>query len=186
MSPLIANNPILSALWRYWDTKRGRRRMPLRSEIEPAEIPRLLPHLQLVEHVEGRGFRYRLSGSAIVQGYGFDATGKFTHEILTLARHKIASRHYSLVYKTARPLFARNRYVKGSFLQVMISRIILPLSLDGESVGMLLLAHTFAAPMPDEQLAPGAEREIDVDEYEFLEGPPTLSLVPPARIAAAR
>ena len=185
MSPLIANDPILSALWRYWDAKRGRRRMPLRSEIEPAEIPRLLPHLQLADRVEGKGFRYRLSGSAIVQGYGFDATGKFTQEILTPARHKIASGHYSLVFDTGRPLFARNGYVKGSFLLVMISRIILPLSLDGESVGMLLLGHTFASPTAEEK-APGLDGVIDGDEYEFLEGPPTLSLVPPVRIAAAR
>jgi hypothetical protein len=186
MSPLIANDPILSSLWRYWHAKRGRGRMPLRSEIDPAEIPRLLPHLQLVDRVEDKGFRYRLTGSAIAQGYGLDATGKFTQEILTPARHKIASRHYSLVFETARPLFARNRYVKGSFLLVMISRIILPLSLDGERVGMLLLGHSFASLTPEEQTVPGAEREIDSDEYQFLEGPPTLSLVPPARVAAVR
>ena len=185
MSPLIANDPILSSLWRYWDAKRGRRRMPLRSDIEPAEIPRLLPHLQLVDRVAGKGFRYRLTGSAIAQGYGFDATGKLTQEILTPARHKIASGHYSLVFDTARPLFARNGYIKGSFTVVMISRIILPLSLDGESVGMLLLGHTFASPTAEEQMAPGTEGVIDGDEYEFLEGPPTLSLVPP-RLAAAR
>lgn len=142
MPPLIAQDPILSSLWRYWDAKRGRRRMPLRSDIEPAEIPRLLPHLQLVDRVEGKGFRYRLTGSAIAHGYGFDAIGKFTQEILTPARHRVASGHYSLVFETGRPLFARNRYTKGSFLLVMISRIILPLSLDGERVGMLLLGHT--------------------------------------------
>ena len=185
MSPLIANDPILSSLWRYWDAKRGRRQMPLRRDIEPAEIPRLLPHLQLVDRIAGKGFRYRLTGSAIAQGYGFDGTGKFTQEILTPARHKIASGHYSLVFDTGRPLFARNGYVKGGFLLVMISRIILPLSLDGESVGMLLLGHTFASPTPEEQLAPGTESEVDGNEYQFLEGP-TLSLVQPARVAAAR
>jgi len=186
MPPQIAQDPILSPLWRYWDAKRGRRRMPLRREIEPAEIPRLLPHLQLVDRVEGKGFRYRLTGSAIVQGYGFDATGKFTQEILTPARHKVASGHYALVYETGRPLFARNRYVKGSFLLVMISRIILPLSLDGQSVGMLLLGHSFASPATDEDTTPGVTDEIDSDDYEFLEGPPTLSLVQPPTVAAAR
>ncbi|MFO0987335.1 MAG: PAS domain-containing protein [Alphaproteobacteria bacterium] len=185
MSPLIANDAILAPLWRYWDTKRGRRRMPLRREIDPGEIPRLLPHLQLVDRVAGAGFRYRLCGSAIVQGYGFDATGKLTHEILTPERHRIASRHYALVFDSGRPLFARNRYVKDSFLIVMISRLILPLSLDGESVGMLLLGHTFAAPTAEEP-SPGLDGVIDADEYEFLEGPPTLSLVPPLRAAAAR
>jgi hypothetical protein len=184
MHPVIANDPILSSLWRYWDMKRAGRRMPLRRDIEPGEIPRLLPHVQLVERVEGQGFRYRLTGSAIAQGYGFDATGKFTHEILPPARHRIASRHYSLVFDSARPLFARTDYVKDSFLLVMISRIILPLSLDGESVGMLLLGHTFASPTPEEQMAPGTSGEADGDEYEFLDAPPALSLVLPMRIAA--
>jgi hypothetical protein len=186
MSSLIAGDPILATLWQYWDAKRGHRRMPLRRDIEPAEIPRLLPHLQLVDRVEGKGFRYRLTGSAIVQGYGFDPTGKFTDEILTSARHKIASTHYSLVFDAGRPLFARNRYVTGSFLLVTVSRIILPLSFDGESVGMLLLGHTFTSAAPDDDAVPGTTGQIDADEYQFLEGPPTLSLVHPARIAAAR
>lgn len=179
MFPLIAGDPILSTLWQYWDAKRGHRRMPLRRDIEPAEIPRLLPHLQLVERVEGKGFRYRLTGSAIALGYGFDATGKFAHEIATPARHEIASAHYSLVFDTRRPLFARNRHVKDTRLQVMISRIVLPLSFDGETAGMLLLGQTFAA-------APGMAGEVDADEQAFLEGPPPLALVQPARIAAAR
>jgi hypothetical protein len=184
MPPVIANDPILSSIWRYWDTKRGPRRMPLRREIEPAEIPRLLPHLQLVDRVEDKGFRYRLTGSAIAQGYGFDATGKFTQDILPPARHRIASRHYSIVFESGRPLFSRNRYVKGSFMLVMISRIILPLSLDGESVGMLLLGHSFASPTQEEQMVPGASAEIADDEFAFLDAPPAPSLRPPLRIAA--
>jgi len=185
MSPLIEKDPILSSLWRYWDAKRGHRRMPQRREIEPAEIPRLLPHLQLVERVEDKGYRHRLTGSAVAQGYGFDATGKFTQDVLSPARHEVACRHFSLVFDAGRALFTSNRYVKGGFLQVMISRIILPLSLDGASVGVLLLGHTFAAPT-DEQPGRGGAVEIDSDEFQFLEGPPTLSLVPPARVAAAR
>jgi hypothetical protein len=184
MPPVIATDPILSSLWRYWDVKRGRRRMPLRREIEPGEIPRLLPHLQIVERVEGEGFRYRLAGSATVQGYGFDPTGKFTHEILPPPRHRIASRHYSIVFDSGRALFARNSYVKDSYQTVIISRIILPLSLDGEGVGMLLLGHTFASPAPEEQSAPGTTGDVDSDEFQFLDAPPTLSLVSPMRVAA--
>jgi hypothetical protein len=190
MPPVIANDPILSSLWRYWDTKRGGRRMPLRRDIDPGEIPRLLPHLQLVERVEGQGFRYRLTGSSTAQGYGFDATGKFTHEILSPARDRIASRHYAAVYDTGRPLFARTRYVRGGYSLVMISRIILPLSIDGDAggagVGMLLLGHSFASPAPEEQIAPGTDGDIDGDEFEFLDAPhtPKLSLVPPMRVAA--
>jgi hypothetical protein len=188
MPPVIANDPILSSLWRYWDMKRGARRMPLRRDIDPGEIPRLLPHLQLIERIEGKGFRYRLTGSAIVQGYGFDATGKFTHEILSPDRHRIASRHFSAVFDTGRPLIARSRYVRDGYLLVMVSRIILPLWLGdpdgGAGVGILLLGHTFASATREEQTSPGADGDIDGDEFEFLDAPPRLSLVTPMRVAA--
>jgi hypothetical protein len=188
MSPLIADDPILSALWRYWDGKRARGKMPLRSDIQPAEIPRLLPHLQLVERVAGKGFRYRLTGGAVVQGYGFDATGKFTQEILTPARHKVASAHYALVFDSGRPIFARNGYVKDNFLLVMISRIILPLSFDGDGAGMLLLGHTFASPTIEEQTTADLSIEIQGNDVEFLDTPPApkRAVVEPLSTATVR
>lgn len=185
MPPSIADDPILSSLWRYWDAKRGRRRMPLRNEIDPSEIPRLLPYLQLVEHVEGKGFRYRLTGTAIAQGYGFDATGKFTHEILSPARHAVASRHYALAFESGRPLFTRNLHVKSGCLLLVVSQIILPLSLDGARAGMLLLGQTFASPTPDEQMTSGADIDVARDEVEFLDAPRMLAPVSSAPADAA-
>jgi len=184
--PLIAADSILSALWRYWESKRGHRRMPLRREIDPCEIPRLLPHLQLVEMVEGRGFRYRLTGTAIADGYGFDATGKFTHEVLPPARHAVASRHYVLVSETGRPLFARNRYLKGNSITIIISRIILPLATDGTGARILLLGQTFAAAFPEQRMTVETAIDLDADEMEFLDKA-KLSLVSSAdTIAASR
>jgi len=183
---MIAADTILSALWQYWDSKRGHRRMPLRREIDPCEIPRLLPHLQLVEMVEGRGSRYRLTGTAIVDGYGFDATGRFTDEILPPARHAVASRHYALVSETGRPLFVRNRYLKGNSVTVVISRIILPLATDGAVARILLLGQTFAAALPEQRMTVETSIDLEADEIEFLDKA-KLSLVSSSdTIAASR
>jgi hypothetical protein len=61
-------------LYSYWHSKRGTRNMPARSDMNPADIPRLLPYLLIVERAADQ-FRYRLVGSAIVDGLGYDATG---------------------------------------------------------------------------------------------------------------
>ena len=41
--------PLLAELYAYWTAKRGARFAPSRAEIDPVEIPRLLPHLMLVD-----------------------------------------------------------------------------------------------------------------------------------------
>src|SRR5579883_2212719 len=62
-------------LYRYWQDKRGNRAMPSRADLDPVDIPWLLPHLSLVHKVSGRLY-YRLVGTAIVQQHGRDLTGE--------------------------------------------------------------------------------------------------------------
>ncbi len=55
--------------------------MPRRRDIDPTEIPRLLPNLQITELIDGGArIRYRLTGTAIVNAYGADLTGKYFQE----------------------------------------------------------------------------------------------------------
>jgi hypothetical protein len=141
--PLIADNAILSGLWVYWDAKRGAQAMPRWRDIDPGEMPpRLLPHLQLVERVGGR-FRYRLTGTAIVDAYARELTGLFVDEVLPPQRREVAERHYALVYDKRQPIFVRNQYTTASSVDLVVSRIVLPLSDDGTAVSLLLMAQTF-------------------------------------------
>src|SRR5258706_6731263 len=61
-------------LYRYWLAKRGSCTMPARSDINPADIPALLPYLGLVNKVDDQ-FRHRLVGTAVAQEIGHDPTG---------------------------------------------------------------------------------------------------------------
>jgi hypothetical protein len=139
---ILASNPILSALWIYWRSKSGCRSMPRRADIDPTEIPQLLPNLQLVERIDGR-FRYRLCGSAIVAAYGRELTGRFVDEVIPRERLAIAEMHYTTVYETRRAIFVRNKYTTTKSIDLIASRCILPLSEDDRSVTMLLMAQTF-------------------------------------------
>ncbi len=138
----LARDQVLSALLDYWRSKLAGRAMPRRADIEPTEIPQLLPHLQLVDRVDGR-YRYRLAGTAIVAAYGSELTGKFVDEVIPPARRAVAERHYNMVYESKRPIFVRNKYTTTRDIDIVASRVILPLSEDGATVSMLVMAQTF-------------------------------------------
>ena len=60
----------------YWQRTRGDRRMPARRDIDPLEIPDLLPNIVLVDvESEPLDFRYRLIGTAITARLSRDYTG---------------------------------------------------------------------------------------------------------------
>ena len=73
----------LRALFGYWREKRGDGTMPARADLDPLEIPTLLPIVGLVDVLDGGArFRYRLVGTEIVDVDGHDATGRFLDEVL--------------------------------------------------------------------------------------------------------
>jgi hypothetical protein len=140
---VVSEDAVLSALWAYWQGKRGGRAMPCRRDIDPTEIPRLLPHLQLVEFLEAEDrFRYRLSGTAIAAAYGRELTGRFVDEVIPEPRRTLALHHCRLVRETAQPIFARTQYLSPVGAELVASRLILPLGDDPPRVTMLLIGQT--------------------------------------------
>jgi hypothetical protein len=66
-------DPILVKMFKYWDSKRTTRSMPARRDIDPTEIPQLLPHIRLTEILDGvTRFRCRLVGTAVEEAFGDD------------------------------------------------------------------------------------------------------------------
>jgi hypothetical protein len=58
------SDSILAAAYQYWQSKRGERRMPRRSDIEPSEIVPLLPNLLIIE-VLGGGVHGQISRPSV-------------------------------------------------------------------------------------------------------------------------
>jgi hypothetical protein len=70
-------DPIVTAVFRYWEAKRGLRRMPSRAQIDPADLGRLLPNVMLYDVIEpGKLYSIRVVGGAIVDFYGANTTGQ--------------------------------------------------------------------------------------------------------------
>jgi len=128
-------------LYRYWDTKRQGRCMPARRDLNPSEMPVLLPHLTLIDVIEGR-FRYRLVGSKVVQDLGREMTGTWVGTHVTPPEYAAAlCGIYEQVCSTRQAIFTTGEYRSPSKLMHAVSRLLVPLSEDGKNVNMIMLSR---------------------------------------------
>lgn len=135
---------LLQQGYRYWDAKRTGRPMPSRSDINPAEIPALLPHVVLLEVLrEGDtagaplDFRYRLMGGAVEAHLTMRYTGLRMSEIPHQKPPSRLWQNFSTVVETARPLITQVPYIGQHKDFLAAQDLITPLSEDGQNVSML-------------------------------------------------
>lgn len=141
---MFDDNPILADLWRYWQRKRANRPLPNRADIDPMEIPTVLPYVLLVERSDEARFRFRLAGTAVVEAYGMELTGRHVDEVFPPSRRVLAEQHYAMVYQSGRPITAVNRYTNSRGVEHVASRLILPLAggAGQPAVQLLLIGQT--------------------------------------------
>lgn len=139
------DDPLLRELYAYWRLKRGSCRMPARRQIDPADVPRLLPHLVISEGVEdGRRFRYRLAGTAIVHAMGLDPTGRCVEQVDGGGDAGVLNELHREVWRAHVPLFAAGaalgpRRGRTSFAR----RLMVPLAADDGAVRQILSLAIF-------------------------------------------
>jgi len=134
----------LETAYRYWQSKSGDSGMPRRADIDPTEIPKLLPDVMLVDVTPDGRYRYRLIGTENVRAHGVNATGRYLDEVVPGAEYKA---HVIALYdecvRERRPLYseclfmsphrqAPERHTKALFL---------PLSEDGDSVNIVFVVQ---------------------------------------------
>jgi len=128
-------------LFRHWDAKRSGRIMPARRDINPAEMPNVLPHVTIIDRAEGR-FRYRLVGTAVSRDLGSDLTGGWVGDYVSPPEYAAAILAiYERVFDTAGPIFTTGEYRTASGTIQSISRLILPLSDDGTKANMVIFTR---------------------------------------------
>ncbi len=130
----------------YWRGKAAGRAMPRRADIDPIEIPKLLPDVMLVDVLPQRRYRYRLIGTENAQAHGINATGRYLDEVLPGPEYKdhvialydecVSARRalYSECLFMSPRLRAPERHTKVLFM---------PLSEDGETVNMVFVIQVF-------------------------------------------
>jgi hypothetical protein len=116
----------------YWSGKRGGDTLPSRTEIDPVEMPRLLPYLMLIEVIDGR-IRYRLAGTQVVANAGFDFTGRFLDE-LKFPNRDFYLTCYGEIRDNGAPIFGLDHWTYPDGRSGVSEFAMLPLSGDGKTV----------------------------------------------------
>ena len=134
----------LLPLYRYWDQKRGNRRMPRRSDISPAELVPFLPRLMIVDVVDDeRRFVYRLVGTREVEARGRDPTGRPVGEaFIGSSREKVLA-NYDRVSMTGRPYVDTGTVITVEDKLDDSHVIFLPISEDDQKVSQILVYTVF-------------------------------------------
>ncbi len=135
----------LNDLLGYWDCMRENKQMPARADIDPLNIPRLLPHLALIETAESLGdFRYRLYGTGVCRGFGHDRTGVRLHDLKEdVDNYEEVYSGYWRVYVDKAPDYFYGKIVSLAKRYKRYSRLLLPLSSDDEHVDIILCGFIF-------------------------------------------
>jgi len=144
-----ASSPIsddrLRAGHEYWRRKAAGRRMPRRGDLDPIEIPRLLPHVMLVEVAEGR-YRYRLIGTENERAQGINATGCFIDDVLKGPEYKThVIGLYDTVVRERRPVYSEMLFLSPEIgaIERHTKVLFMPLSDDGEAVNLVFVMQIF-------------------------------------------
>ena len=140
--------PRLGLLHAYWSSKLAGRPMPSRSDIDPVEIPKLLPWIMLVDVDDGgANFRYRLVGSEIASLVGAALKGKSVGSAVSGPYTEWLLGVYRTAVERKKPVFSQSELGFGSRgLKRVVSRLMLPLSSDGVSVSMILNGQDYTQP----------------------------------------
>jgi hypothetical protein len=146
--------PRLQRLFQYWDTKKASGTVPLRAEINPAEVRELLGFLNLYDVRDTpRDYFVRLNGSEVASAFRRDITGMLLSEAALGETGDRCRAAFDMCIGEEKPVlcetslsFCGNDYLVQSLLA-------LPLSRDGERADMLISAHSFrhrgyAGPLP--------------------------------------
>ena len=138
--------------------------MPRRADIEPREITRLLPYLQITELVDGGArIRYRLVGTRIVAAYGAELTGKYFDEVFAGDRLRFVEDNYRVMCREKRPIFVGSRYVSRKDIELFCYRLVMPLSDDGSTINQVLTVMSFKYPNEASQFGGQLVDAVDFD-----------------------
>lgn len=137
---LAKASDIVRQLYFYWQARRRGSHPPCRADIDPIDIPNLLPFLTIVEVVpDARRYVYRLVGTREVEVRGNDPTGKSVAEAFYGPSVEDGHKFYDRVVATMAPVYDDSPYVNFDGRYNDDEMLFLPLSEDGIAVSRILL-----------------------------------------------
>ncbi|HUK00316.1 MAG TPA: PAS domain-containing protein [Stellaceae bacterium] len=147
MPGILQGEPLLSAVYDFCAERRGARAMPSRADIDPVDLPRfVLPHLALLEVFDaGARYRWRLTGTEVVNRFGRDTTGRFGEDVLSGDYLAFFTSLIRQVCGRQVPVYSRTRFGWEDGRTMTVSRLYVPLGDADAGVTQVLGVHDFRA-----------------------------------------
>ncbi|HEX3862566.1 MAG TPA: PAS domain-containing protein [Stellaceae bacterium] len=130
----------------YWRQKAAGRQLPSRGDIDPADIPKLLPDIMLVDVLPENRYRYRLIGARNADAHGLNVRGHYLDEILPGPDYK---EHVLGLYDECVQA-RRALYFECLFLSMRrpaptrhTKVLFLPLSSDGNTIDIVMVVQIY-------------------------------------------
>ncbi len=145
----FAEDAVLCCVADYWSRLRAGRPMPNKAELDPLHLPpHVWPNLLLVEPVTGSGdLRYRLVGSAHVERYGYDFTGRTIAEIASGSYRTYLEEQFRHAMTQSQPVYSESLFRWDTTGYAVTRRLIMPLATDTNDSGiMAFCAQTWPTP----------------------------------------
>jgi hypothetical protein len=140
LHPLPATaDPRLHELYAYWNSRRRGHPYPARSDVDPIDIPTLLPHLSLVDVVAGSPrFIYRVMGTKMVELLRRELTGQPVGTGVKPDEIEAVLARYRRVADEGIALYHRDRTQEKANDYTEIDRLMLPIGEPAVGVKMIL------------------------------------------------
>lgn len=138
-------DPRLRNLAGYWSERCRDGLVPRRSDIDPLEFPALLPNIILLDRIaapQGDRFRFRLTGTAVVDFAGRELTGHHLDEVLPPTYFEFVALTHHLAIQRQRPVYASSLYHdKGNFVNALTYRLVMPLRIKGDEPDLIMVCQ---------------------------------------------
>ncbi len=145
-APGDLDHPKLRRFDEYWRSKRQGAKLPGRRQIDPCEIPDLLPSIAVIDVVRAEGrirFRIRLYGTEHVERVGRDLTGQWVEDAFAPDAAVDIAAAYTRAVERKAPQYGRGCVPLEDREHVGYQRVIYPLASDGETVDALIGIYVF-------------------------------------------
>jgi len=137
--------PALQDFHAYWLARRGNAPWPPRMALDPLDLKPLLGHITLMDVIRPpagpQRFRYRLFGTAFVEWFGFDLTGKTIDDWPQPEYRDYLNASYREVVAAGRP-FRRYRSVVKDGRLLRYEALMLPLGPPAQ-IDQVIIAQFF-------------------------------------------
>jgi hypothetical protein len=129
----------------FWKEKRGQRLAPGRDQFSLRETKHFAPHLQILELLDnGRAYRQRLTGTALVAQLKYDPTGSvYDYSSADAVVHRmLRAIGWVVEHKTPLRTVAHRTALSGQDFMTH-ETVFLPLSSDGKTIDMMAVVSAF-------------------------------------------